>query len=29
MFYTYDWVDTVRLDRWLYENYHDYRMPMT
>jgi hypothetical protein len=29
MFYTYDWVDTARWDRWLYENYGDYRVAMT
>jgi hypothetical protein len=29
MFYTYDWVDTARWDRWLYENYHAYRVAMT
>ncbi len=28
MFYTYDWVDTARWDRWLYENYHAYRVAM-
>jgi hypothetical protein len=29
MFYTYDWVDPARWDRWLYENYHAYRVAMT
>jgi len=29
MFYTYDWVDTARWDRWLYENYGDYQVAMT
>jgi hypothetical protein len=29
MFYTYDWVDTAKWDRWLYENYGDYRVAMT
>jgi len=28
MFYAYDWVDTARWDRWLYENYGDYRVAM-
>lgn len=28
MFYTYDWVDPVKWDRWLYENYHAYRVAM-
>lgn len=29
MFYTYDSVDTTRWDRWLYENYGDYRIAMS
>jgi hypothetical protein len=29
MFYSYDWVDTAKWDRWLYENYGDYRIAMT
>jgi hypothetical protein len=29
MFYTYDWVDPAKWDRWLYENYHAYRVVMT
>jgi Sugar-binding cellulase-like len=28
MFYSYDWVDPVRWDRWLYEHYGDYRILM-
>jgi hypothetical protein len=28
MFYSYDWVDPVKWDRWLYENYGDYRVAM-
>ncbi len=28
MFYTYDWVDTVRWDSWLYEHYQEYRAAM-
>ncbi len=28
MFYAYDWVDPVKWDRWLYENYHAYRVAM-
>jgi hypothetical protein len=29
MFYSYDCVDTAKWDRWLYENYGDYRIAMT
>lgn len=29
MFYSYDWVDPAKWDRWLYENYHAYRVAMT
>lgn len=28
MFYSYDWVDPVKWDRWLYEHYGDYRVAM-
>ncbi len=28
MLYTYEWVDTAKWDRWLYENYHAYRVAM-
>lgn len=28
MFYTYDWVDPVKWDRWLYDNYGAYRVAM-
>ena len=28
MFYTYDWVDTAKWDRWLYENYQAFRIAM-
>ncbi|MEL7976309.1 cellulase-like family protein [Isoptericola sp. F-RaC21] len=28
MFYSYDWVDTARWDRWLYENYGQWREAM-
>lgn len=29
MFYSYDWVEPAKWDRWLYENYHSYRVAMT
>lgn len=29
MFYTYDWVDTAKWDRWLYEHYGEWREAMT
>lgn len=29
MFFSYDWVDTAKWDRWLHENYHAYRVAMT
>ncbi|MFC7596543.1 cellulase-like family protein [Terrabacter sp. GCM10028922] len=28
MFYSYDWIDTARWDRWLYENYGQWREAM-
>jgi hypothetical protein len=28
MFYSYDWVDPVKWDRWLYENYGSFRVAM-
>ena len=28
MFYSYDWIDTARWDRWLYENYGQWQQAM-